>query len=160
MIPSVETYVVVAMAFSVFSAVTAIGASLIFGVGYERLRSGLERLKEGLDVLNRQTGFFSNSLFTLERKVEMMEKSTVTVVHADAAQPKKTRSKSKKPAKNEAQDAELVVTAEPDASISISASQVSATKGKHWDGALSEEEARDFASYALDKTPDLKIRFM
>ncbi len=69
MVPSIETYMVVSLAFAVFAAVTAIGASLVLGVGYERLRLGLEKVKEGLDIVNRQSGFFSDAIYKLQRNV-------------------------------------------------------------------------------------------
>lgn len=60
---SVETYLVVALAFAVFSAVTAIGSSLVLGIGFERLRAGFE-------VVRKQTGYFSDAIFTLEKRVD------------------------------------------------------------------------------------------
>lgn len=63
---SVETYLVVALAFAVFSAVTAIGSSLVLGIGFERLRAGFE-------VVRKQTGYFSDAIFTLEKRVDEQE---------------------------------------------------------------------------------------
>lgn len=60
---SVETYLVVALAFAVFSAVTAIGSSLVLGIGFERLRAGFE-------VVRKQSGYFSDAIFTLEKRVD------------------------------------------------------------------------------------------
>lgn len=60
---SVETYLVVALAFAVFSAVTAIGSSLVLGIGFERLRAGFE-------VVRKQTGYFSDAIYTLEKRVD------------------------------------------------------------------------------------------
>lgn len=60
---SVETYLVVALAFAVFSAVTAIGSSLVLGIGFERLRAGFE-------IVRKQTGYFSDAIFTLEKRVD------------------------------------------------------------------------------------------
>ncbi len=60
---SVETYLVIALAFAVFSAVTAIGSSLVLGIGFERLRAGFE-------VVRKQTGYFSDAIFTLEKRVD------------------------------------------------------------------------------------------
>ena len=74
MIPPLETYVVVSLAFAVFAAVTSVGAAIVLGVGYERLRAGLEKVKEGLDLLNRQTGFFSSALYKLENRVDSIDK--------------------------------------------------------------------------------------
>lgn len=63
---SVETYLVVALAFAVFSAVTAIGSSLVLGIGFERLRAGFE-------VVRKQTGYFSDAIFTLEKRVDAQD---------------------------------------------------------------------------------------
>ena len=60
---SVETYLVVALAFAVFSAVTAIGSSLVLGIGFERLRAGFE-------VVRKQSAYFSDAIFTLEKRVD------------------------------------------------------------------------------------------
>ena len=81
-----EIYVVVALAFAVFAAVSAIGSAIVLGIGYERLRAGLERVKEGLDLVGRQAGFFSNELYRLDQKVEEM---------AEAKPKKATKSKGK-----------------------------------------------------------------
>lgn len=63
---SVETYLVVALAFAVFSAVTAIGSSLVLGIGFERLRAGFE-------IVRKQTGYFSDAIFTLEKRVDAQD---------------------------------------------------------------------------------------
>lgn len=68
---SVETYLVVALAFAVFSAVTAIGSSLVLGIGFERLRSGFE-------VVRKQTGYFSDAIFTLEKRVDEQDVKLAT----------------------------------------------------------------------------------
>lgn len=64
---AVETYLVVALAFAVFSAVVALGSSLVLGIGFERLRAGFE-------VVKKQTGFFSESIRTLDKRVDGVEK--------------------------------------------------------------------------------------
>lgn len=74
---SVETFMVVSLAFAVFAAITAIGASIMLSVGYERLRSGLLRLKEGLDLVTRQTGFFSEAIHKLDEKVTSVDAQTL-----------------------------------------------------------------------------------
>ena len=76
---SAETYVVVALAFAVFSAVTAIGSALILGIGYERLRSGLERVKESLGVVSKQSGFFANAIHGLDTRVKELDSKTETM---------------------------------------------------------------------------------
>lgn len=97
MIPPLETYVVVSLAFAVFAAATSIGAAIVLGVGYERLRAGLERVKEGLDLLNRQSGFFSTAIFRLENRVENLGAPQMRTVMTDAPKPaRKTKGRSKK----------------------------------------------------------------
>ncbi len=73
---TVETFMLISLTFAVFAAVTAIGASILLSVGYERLRSGMQRLKEGLDLVTRQTGFFSDSLHKLDEKVNTIDQQT------------------------------------------------------------------------------------
>lgn len=68
---SVETYLVVALAFAVFSAVTAIGSSLVLGIGFERLRAGFE-------IVRKQTGYFSDAIFTLEKRVDEQDVKLAT----------------------------------------------------------------------------------
>ncbi|QQG37064.1 MAG: hypothetical protein HYS17_04675 [Micavibrio aeruginosavorus] len=68
---SVETYLVVALAFAVFSAVTAIGSSLVLGIGFERLRAGFE-------VVRKQTAYFSDAIFTLEKRVDEQDVKMAT----------------------------------------------------------------------------------
>ncbi len=65
----VETIVAVAVMMAVFSAVAAIGSSLVLGAGYERLRAGFE-------VVRKQTGFFSDAIHKLEEKMEVVDKQT------------------------------------------------------------------------------------
>ena len=85
-----EIYVVVALAFSVFAAVSAVGSAIVLGIGYERIRFGLERVKEGLDLVGRQSGFFSSELHRLDQKVDEMSSPK------SRKSSTKTRSKSKK----------------------------------------------------------------
>lgn len=63
---NVETILAVSIMLSVFAAVTTVGASLFLGVGFERLRAGFE-------VISKQTGFFSDMLNRLEKKVEVAD---------------------------------------------------------------------------------------
>lgn len=65
----VETVVAVSLMMAVFSAVAAIGSSIVLGVGFERLRAGFE-------VVRRQTGFFSDAIHKLEEKFEVVDKQT------------------------------------------------------------------------------------
>lgn len=64
---SVDTLLVVSLMMAVFAAVTTLGTSLILGVGFERLRNGVE-------VLKKQSGFFSDSLGQLDQRTEALEK--------------------------------------------------------------------------------------
>lgn len=65
----VETVVAVSIMMAVFSAVAAVGTSIVLGAGFERLRSGFE-------VVKKQTGFFSDTLYKLEKKVEVVDEQT------------------------------------------------------------------------------------
>jgi len=49
--------------FAVFSAVAAVGTSIVLGVGFERLRAGFELVK-------KQTGFFSDAIHKLDQKTD------------------------------------------------------------------------------------------
>lgn len=51
---------------SVFAAVAALGTCIVLGVGFERLRAGFE-------TISKQTGFFSDMLYKLEKKVEVAD---------------------------------------------------------------------------------------
>jgi|GEM_PF-2310972 len=64
---TVETYLIVALAFAVFSAVTALGSSLVLGAGFERLRAGFE-------IIKSQTGFFSDAIHGLDKRMDSVEK--------------------------------------------------------------------------------------
>lgn len=69
MMITIETCLVVSLAFAVFAAVTALGSSLVLGAGFERLRAGFE-------ILKGQTGFFSESLHKLDKRVDSVEKQS------------------------------------------------------------------------------------
>ena len=71
----VETIVAVSIMMAVFSAVAAIGSSIVLGVGFERLRSGFE-------VIRKQTGFFSDAIHKLEEKMEVVDEQTGKFSHA------------------------------------------------------------------------------
>jgi hypothetical protein len=86
-----EVYVVVALAFAVFAAVSAIGSAIVLGIGYERLRAGLERVKEGLDLVGRQTGFFSNELHKLDQRVDELSQTKPKKVAKSKGRAKKTK---------------------------------------------------------------------
>ncbi len=66
----VETLLAVTIMMAVFSAVAAVGTSIVLGAGFERLRSGFE-------VIRKQTGFFSDAIHKLEQKVEIVDEQTV-----------------------------------------------------------------------------------
>ena len=65
----VETVVAVSVMMAVFSAVAAVGTSIVLGAGFERLRSGFE-------VISKQTGFFSDAIHKLEHKMEVVDDQT------------------------------------------------------------------------------------
>ncbi len=65
----VETIVAVSVMMAVFSAVAAVGTSIILGAGFERLRCGFE-------VIRKQTGFFSDAIHKLEEKMEVVDEQT------------------------------------------------------------------------------------
>ncbi|MDH5721963.1 MAG: hypothetical protein OEY94_01405 [Alphaproteobacteria bacterium] len=67
----VETIVAVSVMMAVFSAVAAVGTSIVLGAGFERLRSGFE-------VVKKQTGFFSDALHKIEQKVEEVDAQTAS----------------------------------------------------------------------------------
>ncbi len=68
MMLEVETVVAVSLMMAVFSAVAAVGSSIVLGVGFERLRGGFE-------VIRKQTGFFSDAIHKLEGKMEEVDKT-------------------------------------------------------------------------------------
>ncbi|MFN3701176.1 MAG: hypothetical protein ACK4VI_06605 [Alphaproteobacteria bacterium] len=63
----VETVIAVSLMMAVFSAVAAVGTSIVLGAGFERLRTGFE-------VIRKQTGFFSDAIHKLEQRVETVDK--------------------------------------------------------------------------------------
>lgn len=71
----VETVVAISIMMAVFSAVAAVGTSIVLGAGFERLRSGFE-------VVRKQTGFFSDAIHKLEKKMEQVDAETGRVTHA------------------------------------------------------------------------------
>lgn len=71
----VETIVAVSLMMAVFSAVAAIGSSIVLGAGFERLRTGFE-------VIRKQTGFFSDAIHKLEQKVTEVDRQTGQFSHS------------------------------------------------------------------------------
>jgi chromosome segregation ATPase len=71
----VETVVAVSLMMAVFSAVAAVGTSIVLGAGFERLRSGFE-------IIRKQTGFFSDAIHKLEQKVTQVDQQTSQFSHA------------------------------------------------------------------------------
>ena len=55
-----ETCLIIALSFAVFSAVATVGASLALGIGFERLRAGFE-------VIRKQTGYFSDQIYKIDK---------------------------------------------------------------------------------------------
>lgn len=66
---SVDSLIAVSLMMAVFSAVAAVGTSIVLGAGFERLRAGFE-------IVSKQTGFFSDVINKLEKKVEKVDEST------------------------------------------------------------------------------------
>lgn len=73
MIGPEQTYMVISLAFAVFAAITAVGAAITLSISFERMRNGFAKVKEMVDVLNRQTGFFSTAIHNIEQKVETLD---------------------------------------------------------------------------------------
>lgn len=71
----VETVVAVSLMMAVFSAVAAVGTSIVLGAGFERLRAGF-------DIVRKQTGFFSDAIHKLEQKVEVVDKQASDFSHS------------------------------------------------------------------------------
>ena len=67
----VETIVAISVMMAVFSAVAAVGTSIVLGAGFERLRNGFE-------VIRKQTGFFSDAIHKLEEKMEVVDEQTTS----------------------------------------------------------------------------------
>jgi hypothetical protein len=63
-----QTCLIVALSFAVFSAVATVGASLALGIGFERLRAGYE-------VIRKQSGYFSDQIYKLDKRVDTLEKN-------------------------------------------------------------------------------------
>ena len=74
---SAETYIVISLMFAVFAAVAAVGTSVVLGAGFERLRAGFE-------VVRKQSGFFADAIYKLDRRTQKLDeehakiKGTVT----------------------------------------------------------------------------------
>ena len=160
MIPPLETYVVVSLAFAVFAAVTAIGSAIVLGVGYERLRAGLERVKEGLDVINRQTGFFSTAIFKLENRVDGIDPAMIKPVQDDAPKTAKKRASKSRSKKSVTHVDEIPATTLTDRDNGGITTTISATNLNDWQSyqGLSKDEA--LANFAQGGTPDSKVKFM
>lgn len=161
-----EIYVVVALAFAVFAAVSAVGSAIVLGIGYERLRFGLERVKEGLDLVGRQSSFFSGELHRLDQKLENVE---VSVEQAQARAKTKSSKKSKSKSSRRGKKTKLPEVAQQEAlqqeegSISISMGMTpSNDMSNNWASLqdLAREEAlASFAQMGVSGT-DSKIRYM
>ncbi len=65
----VETIVAVSIMMAVFSAVAAVGTSIVLGAGFERLRNSFE-------IVRKQSGFFSDAIHKLEEKMEVVDENT------------------------------------------------------------------------------------
>jgi|GEM_PF-1521940 len=159
MIPPLETYVVVSLAFAVFAAVTSVGAAIVLGVGYERLRAGLERVKEGLDILNRQTGFFSTAIFKLENRVDAIDPARVRVVQDDepvkaTRKPRATKGRGKK---THVDDIPATTLTSQDTGGIVTTISAGPNDWQSYQG-LTKDEA--LANFAQSGKGESKVRFM
>lgn len=66
---SAEMYIVVSLMFAVFAAVAAVGTSIVLGVGFERLRNGFE-------IVKRQSGFFADAIYKLDERTKELSEQT------------------------------------------------------------------------------------
>lgn len=66
---SAEMYIVVSLMFAVFAAVAAVGTSIVLGVGFERLRNGFE-------IVKRQSGFFAEAIYKLDARTKELSEQT------------------------------------------------------------------------------------
>lgn len=64
-----ETYLVISLLMAVFAAVAAVGTALVLGVGFERLRNGFE-------IVRKQTAFFSEAIHKLDEKADNLNGRT------------------------------------------------------------------------------------
>lgn len=71
----VETVMAVCLMMAVFSAVAAVGTSIVLGAGFERLRAGF-------DIVRKQTGFFSDAIHKLEQKADAIDKQANNFGHS------------------------------------------------------------------------------
>ncbi len=142
-----EIYVVVSLAFAVFAAVSAVGSAIVLGIGYERLRAGLERVKEGLDIVGRQTGFFSTELHKLEQRIDENERP---------ARKTAAKSRAKKTKLPQKVVSETLTT--DSGSISIPMSLAPSNDWKVYQSLSRDEAVANFSRLGSDT--DSKIRFM
>ncbi len=77
---TLETYLLVSLAFAVFAAVVAVGSSLVLGASFERLKISFE-------VISKQTGFFSDAIFRMEHRVETLEEKEKRTEQTEEEQP-------------------------------------------------------------------------
>lgn len=143
-----EIYVVVSLAFAVFAAVSAVGSAIVLGIGYERLRAGLERVKEGLDIVGRQTGFFSTELHKLEQRLDENERPT----------PRKTATKGRAKKTKLPQKVVSEPLTTDSGSISIPMGFAPSNDWKVYQPLSREEAMANFSKLGSDT--DSKIRFM
>lgn len=145
-----EIYVVVALAFAVFAAVSAIGSAIVLGIGYERLRAGLERVKEGLDLVGRQTGFFSGELHRLDKKIEEVTES----------KPRKTTTKARtRTKKTKLPEVAQEMHHQEGGSLSVPMALVPSNDWQSIQSHAREEALANFAQMGISPT-DSKVRYM
>lgn len=103
---SVETLLVVSLVLAVFSAVVALGTSLVLGAGFERLRAGFDNLRSGFEIIARQTGFFSDAIHKLDMKVMGLEEGRMKLMSEEIAEnkAKAKAAKARKKPKNQKEE--------------------------------------------------------
>jgi uncharacterized membrane protein YraQ (UPF0718 family) len=80
-----ETYLVISLLMAVFAAVAAVGTALVLGVGFERLRNGFE-------IVRKQTAFFSDAIRKLDDRTESLDGRATVLEHQAVVLDHKTAS--------------------------------------------------------------------
>ncbi len=64
----IETVLVVSVMMAVFSTVMAVGTAIVLGAAFKRLSYGFE-------IIKKQTGFFSDTIYMLEENIDNISKT-------------------------------------------------------------------------------------
>lgn len=116
---SVETLLVVSLVLAVFSAVVALGTSLVLGAGFERLRAGFDNLRSGFEIIAKQTGFFSDAIHKLDMKVMGLEEGRMKLMSEEIAEAKAKAKATKSRKKPKNQQEERVAAPQAQASLHV-----------------------------------------